>query len=448
MKNLRWGKSEFRYFLRCLLLFCFLYEIVPLGVSTRLSTRKLAFVVMVFAFLCRCQYAGVRKHVLAQRDILQLFCAEVCVTVFSAGWIVWRASAHQLDSGKILYANGVYFLLFTLIGSIVLVYIFRDFREFLCALTTVSLWQSALIFLQASSSAFRNWLAGHIYANSSIGFQSVRASGVGASGSWVSVLLFFGVVASGYFVITEKKTVRHWVKILLMVFAQFLTGATGVYLSALYILYILYVKSRDGKRFVGRAALYGTGMILLGVAALYMLKASGNQTLSDTIDQGFRKIFSKSAYITKTGGGFFGAWSRMKSLPLSYETFWGYGLSRGDLGNGAYAHHDSGYVNRYIADGLFMAVVEYSTLLALMLVIWRKIQNKLTRRYFFFLILCLYGIEIKEGYFYQYVAVGLVLAILLSAVEAQGGASTYYGADMALERLKSIDADERRKPEL
>jgi len=413
-------RYESGFWLKCILLFFFIYEVALNGIPTLFSSRKFAYLMIFVVFIFEYQFMRQRRQAVYGGKIKEFFVFELMVTSFSYIWVLWRASlfSHHLPGGeaKNPIASIVYFVMIGLFGAIFLQYLFRSFKEFMRAITVISLWQCAFIFVEGISQRFKEILDIYIYNESVQYLQESRASGLGATGSWVSVLLFFGIFASGYFVLTEKSTIKYWLEIMVILLAQFFTGKTGLFCAIICIFYILWVKSGKFRHIATRSIKYGLVLLFVAIIGVAVLSGARSGLAQSLISNSVERLFSKGAYITESGGGFFGAFfSQQTVVPLSWDSLLGYGYSRNISINGVLYRHDSGYINRYVSDGLIMAAIEYLALLSLMLGVCKSIADIKLRKYVKLLIGLLFLIEIKEPYIYQYVSVAVVLGIAMKA---------------------------------
>lgn len=404
-------KSTIILLWKSLLLFFFIYDIALQGVSTKFSSRKVAFVIVTFIFLYQCH-----GKISGTKRIIELYVIEIAVCVVSFLHVFMRAFLNELNQSNFAeYPFVVYFILFGLLAPICFTCIFQSIEEFFKALILATILQSIFVIIEFWCWPMRIWLSKHIYTTTNILYTDPqRATGLGASGAQLSVWLFFGIFASGYFLITRKGQIKYWGSIFLIFIAQFLSGRTGLYLGIIHVFIILFFY--DGKKqkiMSGNVVAIGGAVIILGMALM-----GGVGKLSS-----LSELINRTTNITRIiGQGSFMDQFTARGIPsLNLNTVLGYGVIGGITNDGSIWHHDSGYLKRYVADGIIMAILEYVFFLILLLGIWKKIENSLLRKYTFGLIWIVFIIEIKEPFMYYYSSSALTLCILMLSGKRERG---------------------------
>lgn len=260
------------------------------------------------------------------------------------------------------------------------------------------------------------WLSEHIYTVANVLYtHRNRATGLGASGAALSVWLFLGTFACSYFILTEKKHCKYWFVVILIFIAQILSGRTGLYLGVVNIVIVELIRNKKKKHLRKSFMSFGTILILIGAIVLSGIQIRKDEHVNKS--NGFSEVISRNADISRIVGenSFFSTFLGMQVPTFSEDTFWGYGVVAGELNGESELSHDSGYIKRYTADGIFMAVIEYLILAGLLISIWGTIKNKKLRKYTIGLILMTFFIEIKEPFVYYYSGVAVMLCILILA---------------------------------
>lgn len=396
-------------------MFFFLYDVSLQGISTKFSSRKITFVIFFLLFLYKCFYCN--KKIVVSKKIIEVYMLEIAVCIFSGIHVFIRASVHGLSQSEFVeYPYVVYFILFGLLVPIFMTAAFENLEDFLKALIGATIGQSVFVILEFWIWPMKIWLDEHIYTTSNILYTNVkRATGLGASGAQLSVWLFFGVFACSYFLITKKKRGKYWAVIVLIFVAQFLSGRTGLYFGIVDVLIVGLYLNRNKRIFRHTFVKMG----ILGIIFLMVIFIEYDIRNISIIDESsvLTETISRNINIDRIIGenGFFSILFKDKVPSLTGNTLLGYGVVRGKLTKELVFQHDSGFIKRYIADGLAMAIVEYLVFFILLFYLWRLIRSKKIRRYMFGLIIMIFLVEIKEPFMYYYGGVAIILCSLMLA---------------------------------
>ena len=402
---------------KSVLLFFYIYDIALQGIPTKLSTRKIAFAIFFMLFLQQCLQHN--KKIRASQRVIGFYALEFVVCAFSLLHVFARAMIYGFEHSIYAeYPYVVYFIIFGLLAPICMAFVFRNIEEFLNALILSTIYQSIFVILEFWIWPMRIWLSQHIYTTANVLYtHAKRATGLGASGAQLSVWLFFGVFACSYFLITRKKRIKYWGIILLIFTAQFLSGRTGLYLGIADVLLIGLYLNKDKKVLRNSMIKIGIGGIVAFVIVLTGFQI-GNIEVKGKASV-LKEAINRNTKVSRIIGenGFFGRFLEDEIPPLDENTLLGYGVTGGELTKNLSCQHDSGFVKRYIADGLIMAIFEYAVFFLLLFNIWKSIKNKGLRRYTAALVLLPFVIEIKEPFMYYYSGTAVTICIFILALQ-------------------------------
>lgn len=406
--------SETKIIWKSILLFFFIYDVALRGIPTKLSSRKIAFI--IFSLICLNQCFRYDRKIVASGKVIKYYSIEIGICIFSLFHVFIRAFIHGLEQSEYVeYPYVVYFIIFGLLAPICIILVFQDLEEFLKTLILASLYQAIFVVLEFNIWPLKVWLSENITTTSNILYTDTdRATGLGASGAALSVWLFFGIYACIYFILTKKKHMKYWNAALVILVAQFLSARTGFYTGIVSIIVVEIVRNKNIK--VLRRTFNKVSMMLLAIVgaitfSLYM----GNIDVDDKLEN-LIYLVNRNFNISRIIGNnsFFSTFFSMGVPPLSIETFLGYGVISGNnLEGELLLRHDSGFIMRYFADGLFMAIIEYSFFAVMLITMWKSIKSKKLRGYTIGLILVIFLVEIKEPFMYYYSGVAVVLCILM-----------------------------------
>lgn len=413
--NLKFKKSDIDLIWKSILLFFFIYDVALQGISTKFSSRKIVFIIFSLIFLYK--YFKCDRKIIAPKKVIEFYTAEFVVCVFSLLHVFIRALIYGFEQSiYVEYPYVVYFLLFGLLAPICIVSSFRDIEEFLKALILATVYQSVFVILEFWIWPMRIWLSEHIYTTANVLYtHAKRATGLGASGAQLSVWLFFGVFACSYFLIRKQKHRKYWGIILIIFMAQFLSGRTGLYLGIVDVLIVGVALHKNRKVLLNTMVKIG----IIGIIVLAMVVGGihiGNIAVTGRASV-LTEAINRNTSISRIVGenGFFARLAEDTIPPLNKDTLLGYGVVGGQLTQELSCWHDSGFVKRYVADGLVMAIVEYVFFCLLLFNLWETIKYKTVKKYTFALIPVLLLIEIKEPFMYYYSGAALTLCILILA---------------------------------
>lgn len=396
-----------------ILFFFFIFDVAVYGVPTKLSSRKIALLCIILWVLIKYIKNGYRmKCILHKKLIKRMYIFLIGITAVSVPYLIWRASCNDvLNTIGVEYPYAVYFIIFSLIAPLLFVYYFDSTSEMLFAVEFSAILQSAFIWSEYTIIPFKSWLQAHIITGNIKYTALDRATGLGASGSALTIILAYFVFILGYEGIVQySKNLQYWLMIAFVMTAQFLSGRTGFYISILNIGLILFTILVEKKGLLKNILkCLGAFLIVVVVLGCWFLLFHVD---GERLEYIFRRNLDKERVMATGEDSFYdnmmgGAVPEMKGAVL-----WGIGINWGETKDGILIENDSGYIKRYVAEGVLFATIEYISLLLLMAVLLHNIGGG-GKLYLFWMIAVLFVVEIKEPFIYKYVEVTIILEELL-----------------------------------
>jgi len=406
------------FILKTVLLFFFLYDVVFMGIPTHFSTRKITFGIFFVWGLIVFLFGNVRKDLFEFNRFKKAYIGLAVVTVLSIPYTIFRANFHGvMNTDGVEYPCSVYFLLFCMMGALSLSYVYRSREEFCRSVMIVTFAQSIIAIFEFKIAPFKDFLMKVIDdSNANIRFDdSKRAVVLGASGSMATVMLSFGLFVTGWYIITQaehnKQIWLYWTMFAFGMLAEFLCGKTGFYLS---IINLILVLSMYMQRIENTAKAWrNIGIVFGGCGLLFGLWYGFYGSKVYEIKEKFRHVFNLTVEFGHGKGSFWTRFNEGKIPPLSLDVLFGLGIFRGDTNNGLSIYHDGGYVQRFVAEGVIFAALEYILLLAVLCYLIYQIEATKGKIYFSVMAFFLFVIEFKEPFIYKYGPVIIMLSMLL-----------------------------------
>ena len=415
-------KEQVLFGLKTFFLFFFLYDVVFMGVPTHFSTRKISFVAFFVWFVILFFFSPKKKYIFTNRLTLGLYGALAAVTALSVPYTMYRANFYGvLGTEGVEYPQAIYFILYCLVAPIMVAGVFEGRREFEKSIAITAALQSLFLLVEYKLMPFKEFLNRVIdNSNSNISYlKTTRATGLGASGSMVSLVLAFCVFIMGLRIVRredDNPLWPWWCVIGLCFVAEFCSGKTGFYLSIVNIL-ILLVVYLLGSAYPGRT-LRNMVLILGGLGLAFGLWYGFYGKNVYLIKEKFRHVFNLTVEFGSSKYSFWTKFNEGDVPPINMEVLFGLGIFKGTTNTGLHISHDGGYIRRFVAEGAIFSVLEYALLLVLLLVLLFQMENLKTRLYLMVLTAALFFVELKEPYIYKYTFVFLLLAaIFLDTME-------------------------------
>ncbi|TDQ37649.1 hypothetical protein EV213_1129 [Aureibacillus halotolerans] len=391
-----------------ILTFLFIFDLSLLGLPSIFSSRKIVFVILFIHYIV--SFKRFRFNTGSMYFIL-----SINVMIFL--WLfILSVSWPQSPLADYVYSREMYFIIYTIIGSVLLANFFKGLDEYARSVVIAMVIQSLIVFSQFSFEGFRVFLENTFQPTGNIEYtRTDRANGVGAEGAFLSLLLATGLYFCSYFLHFKRIiTVNYVIFFLCLLTATFLTGRTGFYIGCVLSIFVF---SSILLKDYGKTA-------MLKVLPIMLIAFFSLSFLVDRLGINEDRLEQLNTWVTSVVDdgleeGSVTALMEMQIPSLSNETVVGTAVYRGTTSNGTTVQHDSGYVQMYSSLGVVFAVIFYVSLFIYLITLIRKVRGGKLKVFFFAYILLIFIVELKEPFIFKYIPVGLIItAILLSGIKS------------------------------
>lgn len=385
-------KSYISQLINVIICFMYFFDIAFLSLSTLFSTRKIVFLFLVVE-------AIFKKIVVDKEDIKRtrvLLLGNILI-LFYLFFISFINSTFTNEYSSI--SRYIYFILYTIIGSILLINHYNTEYDFMNRVIGAMWIQSVIVFLEAFSMSFRNLLANTFVATGNVTYEATttRATGLGAEASYLTLLLFIGIFCCNYYMITKTITLYYIISQVVFLGAIFLVGRTGLYFSVVIILITVLWLLIKSKKLIGAMKILTItiGLVFIG---LNIIKAYMGEVQ-------YEKLIGKVIYAMQnfSTDDSVQTFSSFPIPELNAETFIGTGIFRGYTNSGLYLWNDSGYIQMYSSLGLLFAIFFYTLLYVILIQYINTVSEKKNKTYFILYFLAVIIAEVKEPYIFRYI---------------------------------------------
>lgn len=376
------------------IMFLFMFDISFVNIPTILSTRKIAFLILILKTIFS-------KIIINKKDfemIKKLFLANVliflyvlCITFIESVWF------HEHS----IIPRYSYFLLYTICGSILLILQYDSEYDFFEDVIG-SMWiQSIIIFFEFFSLSFKEILQKYFNSAGNVEFSRIeRGTGLGAEAAALTMLLFLGVFCCNYIMVTKKVSIKYIFPQIVFMSAMFLVGRTGLYISLILIIFTVLYLSVKKHKFNQALKI----IILITFGVLIGLLIMKNSMTVQQYNRFFNKIMSAIRNFLNDTSVI--ELSNMSVPALSINTMIGTGVYRGYSSTGLFIWNDSGYIQMYSALGLIYTVIFYTTLFCFYKKIIDNIRHfsrKTNVLFFSIYVIIIFIVECKEPFIFKYI---------------------------------------------
>ena len=381
------------------LLFLYIYEFLIINTPAIFSSRKIVFIILIFITFIRGSKKGLYK---LKVEFKNEFIKIIGLCIYILGYLlILRIVYPKVNGSNYIISRILYFIAYTIIGSQMIVKYIRDIRIFLKSIIFASIIQSTIVFLQFSFYGFREFLNNTFVNEGNISYlREDRANGLGAEGATLSLLLFCGLFACGYFIIIKKRvTFKLMIIYLYILLSTMLVGRTGLLIGVINFIVILILIS---DKSIIKTIFSIIKMIIIFIIILFVfIKLTDNIIERDRIDKMFK--WATSIFTKGINDKSFIALTSMAIPSLTLETLLGTGIYRGVSALGTISQHDSGYVQSYFAIGLINSIVFYIMYYSFLFNIINKIKNRTSYKYFIWFLIIIIIVEYKEPFIFRYI---------------------------------------------
>lgn len=395
-------KSLIFFFIKSIILFGIIYEYVPYFMpGTFLSSRKIGLVVLVLYYMVKGYSLNLflKDHLLKNLIGLTCFC------------IVYSYILLYINGGKgdPIFVWYVYFLLYSLIGSVLLAGFFDwDYEKLLKAIVLVTVLQAIWCILTFYNDEFRllNSALFKVSEDENIDFlDTQRLRSIGGAGAALSVRLALSSFSMLFLLLKRKNILLYGIPLLLSFFAAFLAGTTGFLVCLVSIGVTIFLLFKGRKTGFIYATLIVLSLFFLYNKAGVLFDDSQYNRLTEKIVSLIQNKENDSTVQALTKG------QEVSGLTLS--TLVGTGLSRGTVPSGEVCYHDGGYIRNYFGLGLIVALVFYFTLYRMMFKVSRGLSKPIRLLLLTYIISCII-IEYKEPFIFSYIPFFVFMILLLA----------------------------------
>lgn len=380
-------KYRLKFFGQSIILFFAIFDVSLNALPTVLSSRKIIFILTLVLFAAKGRKIVFEKN----GKTLWKQCLIVYLSIFCYIVLISIIRHSNCFSGESVIPAYMFFMIYTLVGTVLIVNIYDDEIQFLKQIMCVMLLQSVFIFFEYFSIPFKEFLTEYIRYDGNVAFSRLdRGTGLGTEGSNLTLLLFLGVFACNYLILKENKIrIRYVVLQIVYLLAMLLVGRLGIFLSGFLILYTsvkLLKKKITAKQIV---VILGIGLCMGLCFVLPYIEQNGLGRLSVRLSRFFAFFddYSNDPSIVSF---------RAQTFPtISINTLIGYGVSGGIWIDNEYIRHDSGYIQFYIAVGLIVAILFY---LYTYITAYKVAKQFSCEKILFLFLLMIIICEVKEPY--------------------------------------------------
>lgn len=390
--------SVWKMLWQTLLVFCFIYEVQPIGVPDILTSRKLVF------FLCAGLFVAKRDYKIRLPNNTSVYGRTVIglfvLSIVMLGWVFFLSFVNSLGAsvnGESILSRTLLFVFFVPLICYFMYDCFDNSEQFLKAVFFASLLQAVIVTAQYFSDGVKHFLYNHFVLDTNFSYLSpYRAAGLGAGEALLSINLFIGMVAGAYLMIRNKHLLLYTLGYVFILFATMLSGSTGFALGAALLaviaLYLIFAKlSVRGVRIVAIG--------LLGCLALFVIYPDFFASIESF------GIYRKIKELLQGGAdnsSFVTSLLAQEVAPISAETILGTSIYRGYSSSGVLCRSDTGYIQSYFGYGLIMAVIFYVCLYGAMLKNIFAIKSRDVKFLMLFFFVAITVVEAKEPFIHHF----------------------------------------------
>lgn len=372
-----------------LISFFYIYDIGINSLPTLVSSRKIVLFGLIIYFFINKQFIKIDKKFLVFFLIIIFLGIYIFLILFTS-----NTFSHENS----ILSRYIYFVLYGLIGSYLIMNIFNSLDTFLNCVKYAGVYQSFIIFCIFSFEAVREFCNNNFINEGNISFLRAtdRGTGLGAEGAYLTILLFLSIICCIYFILKKVNIINNILVICILSVASFIVGRTGLYATILIIMYFV-VKEIFTKHnlTIKTIIIFLVSIVLIIFSIILVLKLSQSNERIEKIIRVFSGILN-----FEEGDRSINMLKQMEIPQFNVNFLFGYGIYRGII-NGINFQNDMGYIQSYFSMGIIGSVVFYGYILYYLKYCLRKIRSTDKNIYLLLrlLLLVLIVIEIKEPFF-------------------------------------------------
>ncbi|MBM6745582.1 hypothetical protein H6A32_15025 [Drancourtella massiliensis] len=383
-----------------MLLFMFLYEITLKGSPSILSSRKVAFAIIICCFLLY------NKSLVKNYSISSAYWGIFLITIAVIIHELILLMVFSIQSEYMILPRLIYFLLYSVFASFLWGNFYKSTDQLMISFVFVGIIQSFIVYGQLLSGAFRNFLNNYFQQVGNVEFlREQRATGLGAEAAALSITLFISLIACSYFILCYNNY-KYIVAYVFILSATLSVARTGFYCGVLLGIYNLFrIIMKKGSFLQVIKTLFYLALIL--AVLIFFVGKYGDIERIQWILNWATKIFSQGSQEDSIS-----RFMNMEVPPLDVSTYWGTGVFRGIGWNGINFQNDGGYFQNYFAMGLIWSILFYGILFVIILKTIFKIKNIEVKLLMLIFAAVLMVVEIKEPFVLKYVSVFSIMLML------------------------------------
>lgn len=382
------------FFRNTFLIFFIVYDISFLNLPSIFTTGRLVFILLLFNF------NSYKKRILDRNSMFFLFILGI---MFIYSLLQYYLSNDFTQSSRILW-----FSIYSIITPFLISRYFIGIKEFLYSFLAAISLQSIIAIFSFFNPIIKNSILDIILiGGNDIEDNIYRAIAFSSTnGAALSIIQFCGVFSGllllKYFSDSYRKSIIIWLGILICFLSTLVIGRTGLICSIISIFYFIFSSTN-----IKNIAIFIT-------LTLCISQINFNSILDKQTNQ--LKDFSVDYFVTWINEGYqinnnrtFDAIYSMNIPALSSETIFGTGKVFNHATGLNSSGNDSGYIQTYYSLGLIFTIFFYLSFIIFLI-------NMSSRNIFFgyyFLILLMLIIELKEPFIFKYVISFYILNLIL-----------------------------------
>lgn len=378
--NSELAKKIIRYAGILLLLFCFVYEILPKNVPSVFSSRKIVFLILLGAYF-------VHGKIFISRKLFLPFCF---VGLFF--FTIFQFFYFGAEDAVPIYPKLLFFIFFGFCAPHLFSYFVKNVNVFLFLFTLCGFFQSVIVFCQFFSFPFRVFLSNTFASQGNIEFLRLsRATGLGCEGATLGFWVLLSIISCACLIL-RKESKFLYIFLFTMIIAQFLIAKTGFALSILVLAFLVF---RLGKKSLISIIKFLPLAFIVAFLGVYFFEKNIDSARLEYVLQWQNSIFD-------TDEGSYYALKKMAIPEFTEETLIGTGVVRGNFLNG-FVQNDSGYVQTYTGLGLLLSIPFYLSVLIFLLFEIKKLDDILLTPWLYLILLVSIVMEAKETFVLKYI---------------------------------------------
>ena len=384
-----------------LLTFFYIYDIALTVLPSFLSSRKIILTMMLIYVIVKLKKISIIK-------VFLFFCLPLVILSIYVFVVLIINNTFFYETS--ILSRYFYFLLYSLIGTVLAINIFSDLSFFLNCVKYAGIYQSVIIFGIFFLNPVREFCTSYIVNEGNVSFLRItdRGTGIGAEGAYLTILLMLSAVSCYYFIIKKVKPITNIIILCFLTLAMFVVGRTGLY-ATIVLGIIMFLKEffKHNKITYKKIFICLLSIIMIIASIFVIIRLSQTNERIVKLLRLFTGIFN-----FETGDRSINELGQMRIPPFSVNNILGYGIYRGNIGNIS-IQNDMGYVQTYFSIGVLGSIIFYGTIFIYLFTLLRNIKKRDSIMFHLMslLFVTFFVIEIKEPFFIKNVIVSFYIVM-------------------------------------